>query len=234
MKALQSNKAHYITVGEKRLPLIIAKHARARHMVVRYDPQAQCVRLTLPRYVSVKRGLEFAQSREGWVERQLASRPLVRFGDGSVIPLFGRQVRLVHTPGRGVAHWQGDALHVSGDIAFMKRRVEDAIRKELRARVQDMAAHYAQALGVTVASIKIADTRSRWGSCSSKGALSLCFRLAFAPLEVLDYVVCHEVVHIKHLNHSTAFWKQVEALCPDVARHEAWLKAHGAGLWVYG
>lgn len=228
------NPAHSITVDGKRLPLIIVKHPRARNMVVRYDPHHQSVRLTLPRYVSIKRGLEFAHSREGWIARQLGKHESVPFVPGAVIPLFGQEVTLVHVGGRAVTQQVGNDIHVTGDSAFMKRRVEDMISKELRVRVLAMADHYATRLGVSITSLKIADTRSRWGSCSSKGALSICFRLAFAPLEVLDYVVCHEVVHIRHMNHSDAFWRQVEALCPDYARHELWLKTHGYGLWRFG
>lgn len=202
-------------------------------MVVRYDARNECVKVTVPRYVSFAAALEFAESKAHWIARQMEKIERVVFADGVMVPLFGEPVRLRHVGGRGVVQRVEGELHVSGDALFMARRVRDFIKKEMKRQAVERATCYASALGVRVASVVLRDTSSRWGSCSSRGRLSLCWRLAFAPREVMDYVVCHEVCHLVHHHHGDAFWQLVERLCPDYAHHERWLKLHGQTVWNY-
>lgn len=241
MASLKQQPAHYITVGEKKLPLIVKKHPRARNLVVRYDAASESVRVTVPRYASVKSAVEFVASKTGWIQKQLDKVRRVRIEDGAVVPLFGKEITIRYVGGRGltsIADSGGEEprhiLNVTGSPEFLERRVRDWIMKEMKTHVANMAAHYANALGVRHGNIRIGDMRSRWGSCTEGGALSFSFRLAFAPLAVLDYVVCHEVSHIVHLNHSPRYWKTVAAACPDYEMHEAWLTRHGQSLWNYG
>jgi len=234
MAALERGRAEYITIGEVVLPLIVKKHPTARSIVVRYDASTGSVRVTSPRYVSIKKASEFAHLRIGWIEKQMEKIQRVLLEDGSIIPLWGKEVRLVHIGGRGITQQVEDALHITGDIGSFRRRLKDHITKEMKRRTAERAQYYAEKLGVKAGNIRIMDMRSRWGSCTSKGDLSFALRLAFAPMEVLDYVVCHEVCHIKHLNHSARFWQLVESLCPAYEQHEAWLTRHGHSLWNYG
>ncbi|RYG21417.1 M48 family peptidase, partial [bacterium] len=83
-------------------------------------------------------------------------------------------------------------------------------------------------------SIAIKDTRSRWGSCSSEGRLNFSWRLVCAPPFALDYVAAHEVAHIKEMNHSDRFWKQVERCFPDWREARAWLHERGGALHSIG
>ena len=78
------------------------------------------------------------------------------------------------------------------------------------------------------------DTKSRWGSCSSVGALSFSWRLILAPEPVLDYVVAHEVAHLVEMNHGPRFWKLVRTMVADPAAQRAWLKRHRPELMSYG
>ncbi len=82
--------------------------------------------------------------------------------------------------------------------------------------------------------ITLRDTRSRWGSCSHRGDLNFSWRLVFAPLPVLDYVVAHEVAHLAHLDHSPAFWRLCDALSEEPGWTKAWLRRHGQALLRYG
>jgi predicted metal-dependent hydrolase len=93
---------------------------------------------------------------------------------------------------------------------------------------------HAAAVGRPVARITLRDTRSRWGSCTARGALNFSWRLVMAPPHVLDYLAAHEVAHRVHMDHSEAFWAVCARLSPDLARAEAWLKAHGPSLHRFG
>ena len=95
-------------------------------------------------------------------------------------------------------------------------------------------ARHAAALGLAPKRMTLRDTTSRWGSCSSTGALNFSWRLVMAPPHVLDYLAAHEVAHLRHMNHSAAYWTTVAGLYPEVGAAEAWLKAHGARLLRYG
>lgn len=92
------------------------------------------------------------------------------------------------------------------------------------------AAYFQQFTGGTYNRITIRDQKTRWGSCSAKGTLSFNWRLMLAPPSILDYVVVHELCHLTHMNHSSAFWQAVEKVCPDYRTARKWLKDHGQEL----
>jgi predicted metal-dependent hydrolase len=106
-------------------------------------------------------------------------------------------------------------------------------RREARRRITAAVVREASRLEVDVASIAIRDQRTRWGSCSRRGTLSFNWRLVIAPENVLDYVVIHELCHLRELNHSSAFWHLVDEAMPGWREHKRWLGAHGWELQSY-
>ncbi len=111
-------------------------------------------------------------------------------------------------------------------LEAFKRRYREEARKKFEERV----AFYHPLTGGHYTSITVRDQKSRWGSCSSRGTLSFNYRLIFAPLPVLDYVVVHELCHLTHMNHSKEFWGKVSSVLPDYKTQRQWLKDHGAEL----
>ena len=109
--------------------------------------------------------------------------------------------------------WEGDAKEIFMD--WYKKQAHEVIMKRVEG--------YASRTGLRYQGLKISDAKKRWGSCSSKGRLRFNWRLVMAPLEVLDYVVAHELVHLEELNHTKRFWDKVQALAPDYKKHSAWL-----------
>lgn len=93
-------------------------------------------------------------------------------------------------------------------------------------------AYYASVMNVTYGRISIREQKTRWGSCSSKGNLNFNWRLIFAPEEVLDYIVVHELAHRREMNHSPAFYRIVESVLPDYKKDQKWLREHGESLWT--
>jgi predicted metal-dependent hydrolase len=130
---------------------------------------------------------------------------------------------------------EAPVLRVSGRSEHAPRRVEDFLKKQARVSVSRRVAQHAAALDVKVGRITIRDASSRWGSCSTSGAMSFSWRLILAPLFVLNYVAAHEVAHLREMNHSRRFWRLVDQL---VGREEAdeaqvWLRKNGAELHRY-
>lgn len=119
------------------------------------------------------------------------------------------------------------------DYAYRKTALEKWYRKEAAAIIREKAEDYGKSLGVTFEHIHIKDQKSCWGSCSSKRNLNFNWRLLMAPEPVLDYVVIHELCHLKHMNHSKHFWGQVENICPAYKQYRQWLKENGASLYLF-
>ena len=109
--------------------------------------------------------------------------------------------------------------------------LDAAQEKELRERAKSVlaqrTAYFARQVGVTYGRITVRDQKTRWGSCSQTGNLNFNFRLILAPLEVLDYVVVHELCHRRQMNHSTQFWQEVAQVLPDYRKRKAWLTENG-------
>jgi|SRR5579884_258465 len=123
---------------------------------------------------------------------------------------------------------------VAPRLALERLRLTEAQgRREARARIELIAQSEAAALGVTYRRLTIRDQVSRWGSCSSAGALSFNWRLVLAPHDVLDYVVVHEVCHLVEHNHGDRFWRLVEGRRPGFRESKAWLDAHGWEILAY-
>ena len=117
-------------------------------------------------------------------------------------------------------------------IAELKRLevLENRYRKAAKDYFTARVAYYHAFTGGHYTLITIRDQKSRWGSCSSRGTLSFNYRLMFAPLKVLDYVVVHELCHLTHMDHSRNFWNMVERIMPDYRIYKQWLREHGHEL----
>jgi predicted metal-dependent hydrolase len=115
------------------------------------------------------------------------------------------------------------ARRPAGEIRALRARAA----KELPPQLLALAAAH----GLTIARVTIRDQRSRWGSCSPNGHIALNFRLLLMPAEVREYVLIHELMHLKQANHSRRFWRLVEAACPRFRDAEHWLRRHGPSLF---
>ncbi|MFO1120623.1 MAG: YgjP-like metallopeptidase domain-containing protein [Rhodospirillales bacterium] len=128
----------------------------------------------------------------------------------------------------------GDRLRVGGDAGSVPGRIRRWLRDEARRAIEARIVAKAALLPRLPAAISLRDTRSRWGSCSSGGRLSFSWRLILAPPPVLDYVVAHELAHLRHHGHGPAFWAAVDELSDQVRAARAWLRRHGSTLSRYG
>jgi predicted metal-dependent hydrolase len=166
-----------------------------------------------------------------WIERRLrevqAARAMVD-ARGDTVPYLGQTLRLVREPGRTRVHRRGDELLVPGGDASeaLERWYRRMAREEIAPRL-DMAV---RELGVAYTSLTIRNQKTRWGSCSSTGAMSFNWRLLLGPEEVLDYVVWHEACHLRQMDHSPRFWALVAHHMPAYPHARRWLKRHGGTL----
>lgn len=226
----------FLEIGTHRLPLKIRRNKQARRICLRYNPTEHAVSLTLPQRVRLQEGYRFLSEKYDWLDKTLNDAPRQRkIRPGITIPILGNPHILRHDPTlRGSARYVRGELCVGGPYkTHAPRRLQDALKQIVRKEIHTLAAEKSKLLKKPHGRITIRDTKSRWGSCSSEGNLSFCWRLVFAPREVLEYVVAHEIAHLKHMNHSPAFWATVERLCPGYEAPKEWLRINAQELYQY-
>jgi predicted metal-dependent hydrolase len=211
------------------------RSARARRVSLRIDPREGSVIVTLPPRAAVSAGRALLMDHAGWVAERLSRLPVaVVLRDGAEVPFDGRPVRIRHMQGARGTLLAGDELLVSGTEEFLPRRVLDFLRSEARRRLATAALTKASLHGLHARRVVVKDTRTRWGSCTADGTLMFSWRLVMAPPEVQDYVVAHELAHLRHMDHSARFWMQVETMTPYRKLATSWLEKSGAGLMRIG
>jgi predicted metal-dependent hydrolase len=227
--------SNLLAVGDRVVPLLFEKNERARRIIIRLDHGGGIV-VVLPARATKEDGRRFALSNRGWIQERLSNMPEpLPFLHGVSIPYLGVEHRIRHRPGKRGAVWRENGeIHVAGRPEHLPRRVEDWLKQEARRELERRAQLKAEGLGKNIRRIGIRDPRTRWGSCSPDGAINFSWRLILAPRFVLDYVVAHEVAHLRELNHSSRFWRLTETLARDMDKARVWLTEHGPELHRYG
>ena len=222
----------WLRVGLSQVLLRLVANPRARRYILRLLPGG-VVQVTIPRGGSAAEARRFAERNAGWLQRQLirqGAQPVTpkHWQPGTEILFRGERVRL--EPGAngetGCICFGGEVVLVASASADVRREVERHLwrlaARELPGRVLELASLHQ----LPVPRVCVRNQRSRWGSCSRRGTISLNWRLVQAPPFVRDYLILHELAHLKEMNHSRRFWREVAVLCPDYLDAERWLKAH--------
>ena len=219
------------------LPAIeVTRSVRARRLILRLDPLRGNVRLVVPAGVPARDAERFLHRHRDWVKARLAEMPgRLPFAPGQAVPFLGQPHRI-----RQAASSTARTVRTNGEIVVggapehLPRRIVDYLRREAGRELTARARLKAASIGAHVAAVSVRDTATRWGSCSHTGRLSFSWRLVMAPEPVLDYVVAHEVAHLRQMNHGPAFWALCRSLADDADASRAWLKRQGAQLLRYG
>ena len=179
---------------------------------------------------------KFVKEKEQWIERKQSQTrkevPHLReFVDGGVFPYLGQEIPL------RIVSDQKTALVLDKWFKLKETALENAesvfeswYKTQARKVLTQRVSYFASKHNFKVNKIRISSARTRWGSCSTRGTLSFTWRLILAPLDVLDYVVVHELCHLHELNHSKRYWALVEDILPDYKIRRIWLKENGGRL----
>jgi predicted metal-dependent hydrolase len=189
------------------------------------------VRVTLPRRAPLRAADEAVRELAPWIERR--RRALARAAaevarTPGTVPYLDGELWLVPQTGRTRVHRRGDMLLVpeTGRGDALERWYRRAARAEIAPRLDAAVAR----AGTSYSRLTIRAQRTRWGSCSTTGAMSFNWRLLLAPEAVLDYVIEHEVCHLEVMDHSSRFWALLESRVPDWRDHAKWLRRYGSTL----
>jgi predicted metal-dependent hydrolase len=180
----------------------------------------------------------FLQEKEGWILRKQAERkgagiqlPTENL-DGYGLMVLGRRYEIRLSPSDKICFSDdGNCLLVpkkNAKARLVKWLKENALRIFTSATQQA-----ATKMGTTYASVSVSTAKSRWGSCTGDNKIRFSFRLLYAPKDVVEYVVYHELAHTRHKNHSPLFWSEVQKYVPDYKQKRAWLKTHSALMEIF-
>ena len=220
--------------GEPRIDFV--RERRARKYIMRIRPDGS-LRVTIPRGGSRREADAFVARHRAWAEnerrRVAAQHAPAEWHAGDTILLRGEPAPLrVERDAKGPLVALGaERVRIPEGVTNVRSAAELALRRiavrELVPRLHQLAAAH----GLVVKRATIRNQRSRWGSCSVGGTIALNLRLVQMPPEIRDYVLLHELMHLKQQNHSRRFWRLVEAACPDYRAAERWLRVHGKALF---
>ncbi|MFH2038195.1 MAG: SprT family zinc-dependent metalloprotease [Chloroflexota bacterium] len=210
-------------------------HSRRKSIAIIIQGDGKLV-VRAPLRISKTRIQEFVLSKTDWIQAQqakAASRktPTHAFINGEVFLFLGKKIPLEIV--------ENASRSLTFDTCFRLRKIDQPqaggifikwYQEQARQIFTSRVKFFAQKYNFSYSKIRLSSARTRWGSCSSKGTLSFTWRLVMAPLEIIDYVVLHELVHLHIQNHSSLFWKKVQEYMPDYKKRRAWLKAHGYQL----
>lgn len=207
-------------------PVLVRRSQKARkvRLLVRVDRHE----LVVPARMSWRQAEAFLMSCHDWLrerDARLATRPPI---DPLMIYWQGEPYQITFSPDNfRIPQFQGGMVTVCAhDSKEARATLERHLRRDAIGILSASVQHWAAIMNVQPASLRVGDARQRWGSCNSRSGLNLNWRLAMTPARCLDYVVVHELAHIRHMNHGPAFWTEVERFFPARREAEAWLKEH--------
>lgn len=229
--------SHSYDAAQPPVQVEVKVSARAKRYILKRKVASDQFVLTIPRRGTRIEAFSFLRRSSGWIETQLAKATIKSsIAHGSLIPIRGVMHVVDHRPkARGVV-WVENAIDgqpllcVAGQTQHIERRVKDYLKKQALQDYEHAVAALTHKLGKPCSKIRLADPKTRWGSCSHTGVLSFSWRIIMAPPSVLYYLVAHEVAHLQHMNHSAAFWRCVAMLDPNWKSAEHWLKKEGSKL----
>jgi len=233
-RALVRAAPPYLLLEGAVVALDIRKSTRARRMRLKIH-NTGTVELVLPQAMSLCCGLDFVEKELGWIAQKLEKiEQPIAFSHGLQVPVLGKVYEICHQPQARRGVWLTDGyLNVSGDVSHLPRRIRDWYRREAKRELADRSYAYGALIGVQVGRITVRDQKSRWGSCSSQGNLNFSWRLMLMPEFVLDYVVAHEVSHLRHMNHGPEFWQLLGQIYPEIDTAKSWLQKNSAKIHKY-
>lgn len=229
----------FITSWGETIPVIISVRRGLRNITLRpHAGDNRHIAISRPWLSSNAAAMKFVEQKRRWLERFFKNAPQKRhLTSGDTIEFLGKTVTVVHDgtirANNFVLNSNGNyTLFVGGEEKMIESRTRNFIKAELLKEIKNLIRRTPRDFWPR--RICLRDTSSRWGSCSTTGTMSFSWRLAFAPYDVMRYVVMHELSHVKHMDHSPEFWAQVRELYGfGVERARRWLTQNGAKLHEY-
>lgn len=220
------------------------KRSRRKTAAIHVTPNG--VEVRIPEHVNDRFATEFLRGKQDWVRRKLLQQAeqsalVPKLDIGTIVYWHGKEKRLINQYGpRWKAFVQDELMIIEGPCSPNKKHIQSCLESLFKQQAQrilpSLTAHVAQKLSLEnkLTGVKFRRTKSKWGHCTSSGVIQFNWLIMGAPEDVMYYLVCHEVCHLKHHHHGKSFWRLLESICPHVKESEHWLKENGLCLdWMH-
>ncbi|CAE6775501.1 hypothetical protein R69927_06525 [Paraburkholderia domus] len=236
--APDGSKLRSLTIGSRTLHYVLKRSARRS---IGFAIDSTGLMITAPRWVTLADIETAITEKQRWIFTKLIewqtrveqrALPKVDWKDGAEVPYLGQPVRVKLGSPQGTLAFNADEaalqvpLPLQADPQQIKDRVQGWLQGEAKRLFGERLAIYAEKLGVNYRAYALSSAATRWGSCSSDGKIRLNWRLIHFPLSIIDYVVAHELAHLREMNHSPRFWQTVESIFPEFREARQTLKSH--------
>ena len=226
------NGLNFQLIRSKKRRKTISLHIKEDGRIVIYVP-----------YHTPKGEIEkFIKEKQSWIVEKISEKekftkePNKAFIPGEKFLYLGESYPLeigdTHPKGISLKLSFGKFLIDQGHAAKAKDLFTQWYKREAKERIEERVHYFSNRLQLVPKGLKITGAKHRWGSCSRDNRLSFSWRIIMAPLRIIDYVLIHELVHIKEKNHSKRFWTSLETILPDYRKHRFWLKENEHRLWL--
>lgn len=231
-----------IALGDQHYAYVL-RFAKRKSIAIQIG--AQGLNISAPPRTAIKEIEALIFRHQAWIQdkmgqwatrKDLASREI---RDGVTFPFFGRQANLQLCTGRTKAVWNefSDTVQLtlfSNNHDKLSSQLEAALKRRALEHFTPRVASLAATMGLPILPLTLTSAKGRWGSCSQRTGIRLHWKLIYFSLSVIDYIIIHELAHVREMNHSPRFWAIVEHYCPDYRTHQKTLKIEGAQCphWV--
>jgi len=199
------------------------------------------VSVLVPETLTDQQVQQLIESKRRWIYRHLAqwrdlnaTRVQREYVNGEGFLYLGRTYRLQLVAQQDVPLKLKDGhfrlLAPRGDTEDAEAAFRDFYREKGKPRIMERVAYYQTRMGVQPKSVRVFELKHRWASCSPGGNLNFHWKCMMAPPTVIDYIIVHELAHLRHANHTRAFWNMVDKILPDYQDRKEWLRVNGAGM----
>ena len=231
-----------ITINQQKIPFELRRSPRAKRLRLQIETDEPKLVVVVPRYALSFQVDSFLKRQEKWIQKhwvktaqKIAKKPKQNLEDGDIYFYFGEPLTLKLIPSlswKPAVRVNGSVLEVSVHKASsqaegrkaIKAAIQDFYKAKASEVIHDRLGFYNEHYGLSYKRVTFRNQKTRWGSCSSAKNLNFNWRLVMAPIEIIDYVVVHELCHLRYMNHSAAFWKLVGEAVEDYKERRKWLK----------
>ena len=231
--ASKSQKNFFLKYKNTTIDIIVKKNKLSRNYKFTFDKKNLRGLVSIPKYVSFNEGQTFAGENAEWIYKQVTSlSPLIFIGHNTNIIFEGITRKIIFEDSANTNVFiERKNIIIKAKNGKHKIILRDWMKKRILSILENVIKSYSKKLKVHVKKIRLSSSYNYWGYCNSAGVISINWRLIFAPLEVIHYIVAHELSHLTEFNHSNKFWHQVESLCPDYKNQIKWLKKNDNYLY---
>ena len=227
------SRSHILDYKNRSIQLLIKKNKLSRNYKLTFDKKNLSGLVSIPKHVSFKSGLDFANQNKDWLYKEMNKfYPLIYIGNNTLLEIGGKKMKVFFKTERFfIIRVTQKEIIISSKKNDHKKVLKKWLSQQMLHCSRKIIDHLSKELKVNIKEVKLSNSFNYWGSCNTNGVIHLNWRLIFSPIDVINYIIAHEICHLKEFNHTDKFWKLVKKVCPNYKEQIKWLKKNDNYLY---